>query len=216
MWRPPTSSSTSSARMPCWRADHPATRCRPSAAGRRNVRRHPRPSASARNAHPASAARAARSIGASGSVASTTSAAPGGTPASARRALTAGSGQARPRASSVVSIRSVHSMIAVILASERLDRLYTGLSLLVSTAAEGERAVGLATFGALAPLLEPRLEAPVLRDTAGELPDCTIWACAAAVETTGADRVAIDQRLDGVRSTPHFLRDAGDARLVVV
>jgi peroxiredoxin family protein len=130
-------------------------------------------------------------------------------------------------------------MIAVILASERLDRLYTGLSLLVSTAAEGERAVGLATFGALAPLLEPRLEAlalrpdavpgltepgrltfarslAALRDTAGELPDCAIWACAAAVETTGADRVAIEQRLDGVRSTPHFLRDAGDARLVVV
>ena len=57
-------------------------------------------------------------------------------------------------------------MIAVILASERLDRLYTGLSLLVSTAAEGERAVGLATFGALAPLLEPRLEALALRPDA--------------------------------------------------
>ena len=40
-------------------------------------------------------------------------------------------------------------MIAVILASGSLDRLYTGLSLLVSTAAEGEPALGLATFGAL-------------------------------------------------------------------
>ena len=65
------------------------------------------PSRSAANAQPASSATAATSIGASGSVASTTSAPPGGTPASARRALTAGSGQARPRASSVVSIRSV-------------------------------------------------------------------------------------------------------------
>lgn len=130
-------------------------------------------------------------------------------------------------------------MIAVILASERLDRLYTGLSLLVSTAAEGERATGLATFGALAPLLDPRLEALALRpgavpelaepgrrtfarslaelrDTAAELPDCTLWACAAAVETTGADRATIEQRLDGIRSTPRFLREAEGARLVVV
>ena len=130
-------------------------------------------------------------------------------------------------------------MIAVILASERLDRLYTGLSLLVSTAAEGEHALGLATFGALAPLLDPRLEALALspaavpalsepgravfarslaelRDTAAALPECRIWACAAAVDTTGADRAAIDARLDGVLSTPRFLREAGDARLVVV
>ena len=69
-------------------------------------------------------------------------------------------------------------MIAVILASGRLDRLYTGLSLLVSTAAEGEPARGLATFEALAPLL--------------------------------------DERLDGVRSTPRFLREIGDARLVAL
>ena len=54
-------------------------------------------------------------------------------------------------------------MIAVILASGRLDRLYTGLSLLVSTAAEGETALGLATFAALDPLLDERLEARALR-----------------------------------------------------
>ena len=130
-------------------------------------------------------------------------------------------------------------MIAVILASEQLDRLYTGLSLLVSTAAEGERALGLATFGALAHLLDQRLEALALhpgavpalsepgratfarslaelRDTAAELPECTIWACAAAVETTGVDRGVIADRLDGVISTPRFLHEAGDARLVVV
>jgi peroxiredoxin family protein len=127
-------------------------------------------------------------------------------------------------------------MIAVILASGLLDRLYTGLSLLVSTAAEGEPARGLATFEALAPLLDEQLlvralrreETPALSDpgrelfarslvelraTAAELPDCRIWACAAAVETTGLDVVG---RLDGVRSTPRFLREIGDARLVVV
>jgi len=127
-------------------------------------------------------------------------------------------------------------MIAVILASGRLDRLYTGLSLLVSVAAEGEAARGLATFEALDPLLDEQLlaralrpdETPALsepgreifartlvelRDTAAELPDCRIWACAAAVETTGLD---VEGRLDGVRSTPRFLRDVGHARLVVV
>jgi peroxiredoxin family protein len=127
-------------------------------------------------------------------------------------------------------------MIAVILASGRLDRLYTALSLLVSTAAEGEPARGLATFEALDPLLDDQLlaralrpdETPALsepgretfarslvelRDTAAELPDCRIWACAAAVETTGLELAG---RLDGVLSTPRFLREAGDARLVVV
>jgi peroxiredoxin family protein len=127
-------------------------------------------------------------------------------------------------------------MIAVILASGRLDRLYTALSLLVTTAAEGERALGLATFEALEPLLDEQLlaralrpeETPALtepgretfartlvelRDTAAELPACTMWACAAAVETTGADAGAW---FDGVLSTPRFLREAGAARLVVV
>jgi peroxiredoxin family protein len=127
-------------------------------------------------------------------------------------------------------------MIAVILASGRLDRLYTGLSLLVSVAAEGEPARGLATFEALAPLLDEQLlvralrrdETPALtepgretfarslvelRDTAAALPDCRVWACAAAVETTGLE---LDGRLDGVLSTPRFLREVAGARLVVV
>jgi peroxiredoxin family protein len=130
-------------------------------------------------------------------------------------------------------------MIAVILASGRLDRLYTGLSLLVSVAAEGEAARGLATFEALEPLLDEQLlgralrtdETPALsepgreifartlvelRDTAAELPDCRIWACAAAVDTTGIARAAIEERLDGVLSTPRFLHEVGDARLAVL
>lgn len=130
-------------------------------------------------------------------------------------------------------------MIAVIFASGELTRLYTGLSLLVASAAEGEAARGLVTFEALAPLLDERLvaralrpdETPALsepgretfarslaelRDTAAELPDCRIWACAAAVDTTGIARAAIEERLDGVLSTPRFLREVGDARLAVL
>ena len=127
-------------------------------------------------------------------------------------------------------------MIAVILASGRLDRLYTALSLLVTTAAEGERAIGLATFEALDPLLDERLHARALRreetpalsepgretfartlvalrETAAELPACRVFACAAAVETTGAD---VSAWFEGVLSVPRFLREARDARLVVV
>jgi hypothetical protein len=95
------------------------------------------------------------------------------------------------------------------------------------------------TFEALGPMLDAELEQralrpaetpalsttgretfarslTALRDTAAELPDCRIWACAAAVETTGAAPDEIDARLEGVLSTPRFLREAGAARLVVV
>ena len=54
-------------------------------------------------------------------------------------------------------------MIAVILSSGSLERLHTGSALLVSTAAEGEPALGLASFGALEALLDPGLEARALR-----------------------------------------------------
>ena len=130
-------------------------------------------------------------------------------------------------------------MIAAILESGELERLSTGLSLLVSAAADGQPARGLATFGALELLLDDELEhramLPVLaphvgdagraafartlvelRDTAAELEDVRIWACAAAVEATGADRAVIETRLDGVMSTPRFLREVAGAELVVV
>jgi peroxiredoxin family protein len=130
-------------------------------------------------------------------------------------------------------------MIAAMLESGDLQRLYTGLSLLVSAAADGRPARALAGFGALAPLLDERLLARALRpeavpdladagreafartlaelrDTAAALEDCRIWACAAAVEATGADRALIEQRLDGVMSTPRFLREVAGADLVVV
>jgi peroxiredoxin family protein len=125
-------------------------------------------------------------------------------------------------------------MIAVILESGDPRRLYTGLSLLVSAAADGRPARALVGFGALSRLLAERVEvepdaAPdvtdherfartltELRDTALALEDCRIWACAAAVEATGADRALVEARLDGVLSTPRFLREAAGADLVVV
>jgi peroxiredoxin family protein len=133
----------------------------------------------------------------------------------------------------------MNRMIAAILESGEPERLYTGLSLLVSAAADGTPARGLVTFGALGPLLDDALAglalepgaAPdviaaerepfahtlaELREMARELPDCRLWACAAAVEATGADRAAIERRLDGVMSTPRFLRETAGARLVVV
>ena len=134
---------------------------------------------------------------------------------------------------------TIFIMIAAILESGRLERLYTGLSLLVSVAAEGRPARGLVSFGALAPMLDANLaeralrpeETPTLtgegreifarslaelRDTAAALEDCRLWACAAAVELTGADRAVIDAGLDGVMSTPRFLREVAGAELVVV
>jgi peroxiredoxin family protein len=125
-------------------------------------------------------------------------------------------------------------MIAVILESGDPRRLYTGLSLLVSAAADGRPARALVGFGALSRLLAERLEVgpdtvpditdherfartlTELRDTALALEDCRIWACAAAVEATGADRALVEARLDGVLSTPRFLREAAGADLVVV
>ena len=130
-------------------------------------------------------------------------------------------------------------MIAAFLESGELQRLYTGLSLLVSAAADGTPARGLIGFGALAPLLDERLHARALRpdaapdvsdagrdafartlaelrDTALELPNLSLWACAAAVEATGVPRSEVEARLDGVMSTPRFLREVAGADLVVV
>lgn len=118
-------------------------------------------------------------------------------------------------------------MIAAILESGEPERLHTGLSLLVSSAAEGTPARALVTFGALGPLTDDEWLAAsanwVLRGTllelrraAAELEDCRLWACAAAVEVTGIDRALVEQRLDGVMSTPRFLREVAGASLVVV
>ena len=130
-------------------------------------------------------------------------------------------------------------MIAAILESGELERVSTGLSLLVSAAADGRPARALATYGALAVLLDPDLHARALRpgaaphvsaagaevfartlselrETAAAMEDVRIWACAAAVEASGADRSVIEARLDGVLSTPRFLREVAGAELLVV
>ena len=130
-------------------------------------------------------------------------------------------------------------MIAAILESGELERVSTGLSLLVSAAAEGRPAFALATYGALGVLLDDALEeralrpgaAPhvaeegravfartlaELRDAALAMDEVRIWACAAAVQATGADWTAAAERLDGVMSTPAFLREVAGADLVVV
>ena len=111
--------------------------------------------------------------------------------------------------------------MAVILESGEPTRVYTALSLLVSSAAEGEPARGLVSFGALAPILDDAPGEDVfarslreLKATAAELPDCRLWACAAAVETTG--RQPDGTLIEGVMSTPRFLQATAGARLVVV
>src|SRR4051812_32197797 len=94
---------------------------------------------------------------ASGSVASTRSVSPA--PSSAIRVLAfvSGSGQRSPRASRVVTIASVTPApsLAAILATGERERLYSGLSALVSTAVDGDRCLALATFRSLELLLAP-------------------------------------------------------------
>jgi peroxiredoxin family protein len=121
-------------------------------------------------------------------------------------------------------------MLAAILEPGAPERLYTGLSLLVSAASDGRQARGLVTFGALPVLLADSFEAPAwvvepdaftrtlreLRDAAVSLPDARLWACAAAVQAVGADWAAVSERLTGVLSTPQFLREVEGAQLVVV
>jgi peroxiredoxin family protein len=133
----------------------------------------------------------------------------------------------------------MESMIAAILESGRPERLYTGLSLLVSAAADGTPARGLVTFRALRPLLETELEAWVLRskalpgadgderrafahtlaelrETALVMPDCRLWACSAALSAGGLTRADAEAGLHGTMSTPQFLREVAGAQLVVV
>lgn len=125
------------------------------------------------------------------------------------------------------------------LSSGEPERLYSGLSLLVTSASDGERCAALATFRALELILDPDLlrrarepaATPVLAwagrekfaaslvgllDTAHELDELTLYACSASVETMALSGAQIAQRLDGVRSTPRFLREVRDARLIFV
>jgi len=122
--------------------------------------------------------------------------------------------------------------LALVLATGDPPRMYSGLSLLVSTAAEGSRCAVLATFRGLELLVAPDLErravdsgdallSPVgretfarslaeLRDTALALDTIDVFACAASSETT-----LVETDLP-VISTPRFLRETTGAQLLFV
>jgi peroxiredoxin family protein len=129
--------------------------------------------------------------------------------------------------------------LAAVLSSGEMERFYSGLSVLVSSAADGGRCAALASFRALDLLLAEdllqRAEEPEttpslswagretfarslleLRDTALDLDSLSLYACAASVETMSLTPAAVEERLDGVMSTPRFLREAEGARLIFV
>ena len=129
--------------------------------------------------------------------------------------------------------------LAAVLSSGEIERFYSGLSLLVSRATDGGRCAALATFRALDLMLdddilqraaEPEATPSLswagrdtfarslleLRDTALGLEGVAIYACAASVETMSLTPGAVEQRLDGVMSTPRFLRETEGAALLFV
>jgi hypothetical protein len=113
--------------------------------------------------------------------------------------------------------------VAAVLATNEPERLYAGLSVLVSSATDGEPCAALASFGSLELLLDPRVEGPLARslpelvETALELDNLSVHACSAATQARDIDRATLTARgLDGVKSTPRFLRDAAGARLLFV
>jgi peroxiredoxin family protein len=109
--------------------------------------------------------------------------------------------------------------LAAILATGEPERLYSGLSVLVSKAADGERCMALATFRSLAALLDPpdgedRFERSLgeLIAAAVELDALELYACAASVR----ELELAGEPLDGVMSTPRFLRAAAGAQLLFI
>ena len=130
--------------------------------------------------------------------------------------------------------------VAAILSTAEPERLYSGLSALVSAAADGEPCAALASFAALDLILDPDLARRVqepdatpslswagretfarslteLVETALGLENLTLHACSASVETMSIEAADIEARgLDGVKSTPRFLRDTDGATLLFV
>ena len=129
--------------------------------------------------------------------------------------------------------------LAAVLASGEPQRLYSGLSVLVSTAADRERCAGLATFRGLELLLaedlvrraaEPDATPELtwagretfadslvqLVTTAQELEFLSLYACSASLSTMGLTESDITPQLDGVMSTPRFLREFEGAQLLFV
>ena len=74
-----------------------------------------------------------------------------------RLAIVSGNGQSSPRASTVVIVTIAivpEYSLAAILASAEIERFYSGLSVLASSAADGRRCAALAAFGALDLMLD--------------------------------------------------------------
>jgi peroxiredoxin family protein len=129
--------------------------------------------------------------------------------------------------------------LAAVLSSGDVERFYSGLSVLVSSATDGSRCAALASFRALALLLDDdllqRAEEPEatpslswagretfarslleLRDTALGHDGLDLYACAASVETMSLTPAEVEERLAGVMSTPRFLREVQGAGLIFV
>ena len=129
--------------------------------------------------------------------------------------------------------------LAAIVSTGELERFYSGLSVLVSTAADGEPCAALAAFSGLAVLLDDdlfrRAQEPEatpslswagretfarslldLRDMALGLYSLSLFACSASVEAMSVTPGAVEERLAGVMSTPRFLRESRGATLIFV
>ena len=129
--------------------------------------------------------------------------------------------------------------LAAVVSTGELERFYSGLSVLVSTAADGEPCAALAAFSGLAIMLDDdlfrRAQEPEatpslswagreifagslleLRDTALELDSLTVYACSASVESMSITPLAVGERLAGVMSTPRFLRETQGATFLFV
>lgn len=129
--------------------------------------------------------------------------------------------------------------LAAVLATGDMQRLYSGLSLLVSAAVDGEACAALATFRSLELIVDPglgRLAADPeatpglawqgrekfarslaeLRDTALSLDSLAVFACSASIDTMPLSAADVEDRLDGLMSTPRFLRETAGARLLFV
>ncbi len=111
--------------------------------------------------------------------------------------------------------------LAAVLASGEPERLYSGLSVLVSSAVEGRRCIALASFHALESLLGSpssgrgeRFDRSLaeLIATARGLDGLSLYACSASVDLLEIG----GEPLDGVMSTPRFLREAQGAELIFV
>jgi hypothetical protein len=136
-------------------------------------------------------------------------------------------------------VHSPRYALAAVLSSGEIERFYSGLSVLVSSATDGSRCAALASFRSLDLLLDDELlqhaaepEATPslswagrdtfarslveLRETALGLEALDMYACAASVETMSLTPAAVEERLAGVMSTPRFLREAQGAALIFV